>query len=176
MIEERYDLVIDRIREIWKDPALSEPFCSCFVEMAAFVFRLNDVFKASREGRIREMSLEALKAQNDELYRDILGEAYKKSYLNPGYMVSLAGKPGCDEALLKYICFLAAEIRGLIPYAFEGKQEILTIYLELFVETHTALPLGLLCTYLIIVTAGSSPSFPHFIEYPSIIRGRLPID
>ncbi len=136
MIEERYDLVIDRIREIWKDPALSEPFCSCFVEMAAFVFRLNDVFKASREGRIREMSLEALKGQNDELYRDILGDAYKKSYLNPGYMVSLAGKPGCDEALLKYICFLAAEIRGLIPYAFEGKQEILTIYLELFVEIY----------------------------------------
>ena len=134
MIEERYKLVTDRIRSIWEEPGLAEPFGSCFKGMAAFVLRLDEVYSRAREGRIRDMSLEALKSLNDDLYSDIAGKAYEKSHLNPGYMSALAKEAGCDGALLKYLCFLASELRGLIPYAYECRQEILTIYFELFVE------------------------------------------
>ena len=134
MIEERFKLVTDRIRSIWEEPGLAEPFGSCFKGMAAFVLRLDEVYSRAREGRIRDMSLEALKSLNDDLYSDIAGKAYEKSYLNPGYMSALAKEAGCDGALLKYLCFLASELRGLIPYAYECRQEILTIYFELFVE------------------------------------------
>lgn len=136
MIEERYKLVTDRIRSIWKEPGLSEPFGSCFEGMAAFVFCLDEVYSGAREGRIRDMSLDALRSLNNDLYKDIVGKAYEKSRLNPGYMSALAVEAGCDEALLKYLCFLAFELRGLIPYAYEGRQEILTIYFELFVEIY----------------------------------------
>ncbi len=136
MLEERYKLVMDRILGIRKAPGLPEPFGSCFEGMAAFVFRLNEVYSAVKEGRLNEMSIDALKSLNDELYKDITGKAYGQSHLNPGYMASLAAKAGCDEMLLEYLCFLACELRGLIPYAFEGKKEILTIYFELFVEVY----------------------------------------
>lgn len=136
MIEERYKLVTDRIRSIWEEPGLAEPFGSCFKGMAAFVLRLDEVYSRAREGRIRDMSLEALKSLNDDLYSDIAGKAYEKSHLNPGYMSALAKEAGCDGALLKYLCFLASELRGLIPYAYECRQEILTIYFELFVEVY----------------------------------------
>lgn len=136
MLEERYELVIDRIRAIWKDPVLAEPFGSCFEGMAAFVFRLDDVYSAAKEGTIRNMPLNALESQNKDLYKGIVGKAYEESCLNPDYMAAKAKKAGCDEALLKYLCFLASELRGLIPYAYEGKLEILTIYFELFVEVY----------------------------------------
>ena len=38
--------------------------------------------------------------------------------------------------MAQYLCFLIAELRGLIPYAFEADAEILTIYMELFVEVY----------------------------------------
>ena len=136
MLELRYELVRDRIKTIWKEPDLAEPFCSYFAGMASFILRLNDVYARAIEGGIDNMSIEALKKQNNDLYRDIVGRAYNKSYANPAHMAVLAKEAGCDEALLKYLCFLAAELRGLIPYAYEGKLEILTIYMELFVEVY----------------------------------------
>ncbi|MCR4807776.1 MAG: aminopeptidase [Lachnospiraceae bacterium] len=136
MLELRYELIVSRIRTIRDEEVLTEPFCSCFAGMASFVLALNDVFSDASDDRIKDLSLDELKKLNDGLYRDIVGDAYEHSHANPAYMASLAQGDPDAEVLLKYLCFLAAELRGLIPYAFEAKLEILLIYMELFVEVY----------------------------------------
>ena len=43
---------------------------------------------------------------------------------------------GYDTLLAQYLCFLYTEMRALIPYAFEADEDILTLYMELFVEIY----------------------------------------
>lgn len=135
-MEERYRLVVDRIKQISEESVLTEPFCSYFAGMASFVLLINDVHLKAREASFRNMSLEDFKKLNDKLYGDIVGKAYEKSFCNPEYMAGLIKHATEDEGLGRYLCFLAAELRGLIPYAYEEKQEILLIYMELFVEIY----------------------------------------
>ena len=63
MLEERYDLVIERIRSIWKEPVLAEPFCSYFEGVASFVLLLNEIYPAAKEGRIKDMQLEEISTE-----------------------------------------------------------------------------------------------------------------
>ncbi len=136
MFSERYELVSARIREIRDEKIIGEPFCSYFAGMASFLGLLDEVYDMAVSGRLREASLEELKDLNRRLYEDIIGDAYKISWTNPGYCAKRMGEVSSDDNLPKYLCFLAAELRGLIPCAFEADIEILLIHMELFVEIY----------------------------------------
>lgn len=135
-INARYDLIINRIKEIKDEQAVGEPFCTYFKKAASFLVILDDVCTAVRDDALKTMDIESLKALNTELYEDILKDNYEVSFANPAYMASVVKAAGFDAAIAQYLCFLAAELRGLIPYAFEADTEILTIYMELFVEIY----------------------------------------
>ena len=68
---------------------------------------------------------------NRELYSDITGADYKKSYGNPAYA---AGQFGLEVGSL--LSLLYAEVRAGIPGSFENRIDYLTILCELFIEIY----------------------------------------
>ena len=167
MINERFELAVNRIKEIRDHQETDELFKDYFRKTADVILKIIDP--------------ENTPEYNQELYADVLPENYENSYGNPEYcnklfeeMTSIvngktfvntglgdnsddktAVSADCDCVKNKYntsqmLCFLYSELRGLIPYAFERKHyesihkddfsninlEIITIYLELFIETY----------------------------------------
>ncbi len=131
---ERYELAIDRIRAIPGEhfglPAL-ETYFAAVVKFLLLIDENKNFLE--REGGISGASPEQLKIRNQELYEDILPEHYGCSYANPAYAVSQLG-----EELGAMLAFLYAELRSMIGFCYEGKQEELVIRMELFTEVYTA--------------------------------------
>ena len=171
IIDERYELSLNRIKEISENPVVDEAFRGYFSFVARFILMINTPSDD--------------KEYNKMLYEDIVGDNYENSYANPKFCSTLWNGVTCsvnentnekprkmgvpdesdecnerkyDNKILigKYntsqlLCFLYTEIRGLIPYVFEYKyymnrleetetalsyKEIITIYLELFIEVY----------------------------------------
>ena len=171
IIDERYELSLNRIKEISENPEVDEAFRGYFSFVARFILMINTPSDD--------------KEYNKMLYEDIVGDNYENSYANPKFCSRLWNKmtysvnestsekprkmgisdesDECSERkydnknlIGKYntsqlLCFLYTEIRGLIPYVFEYKyymnrleetetalsyKEIITIYLELFIEVY----------------------------------------
>ena len=134
MVEERFVLAEQRIREIIReDDPMPEAFQDYFRKMADFLLLMTDTYRFVAEGRLYLASLEELKEKNYKLYEDILPENYDKSYGNPVYSVLKLG-----EEYGKLFSFLYAELRSLIVYAYEKKQEDMVIRMELFLEVYSS--------------------------------------
>lgn len=132
MIEERFELAIERIKEIKKENAVLGNFAEYFNRCAAFILQVKETYDwiGSREYREAELSL--LQKRNREIYADILPENYAKSYGNPDY---------AKETLQEYgqlLSFLYAQLREMIPYAYEQEREPVLIRIELFIEVYNA--------------------------------------
>ena len=146
MMNERYGLVTDRIRETLKEDALRGPLLSFFRRTSEFVVMLSDILDRTLSGGTDEVSTAALKSENHKLYEDILPENYSKSFADPDYITSEFSKADIPEAerMARYLCFLYTEMRGLIPIAYEGKTEIFTIFAELYVQVYSCFRLAAL--------------------------------
>ncbi len=134
MVEERFLLAQERIKEIRNEEenaAMPENFRKYFHKMADFLVLMTDTYRFVADGEIYQASLEELKEKNKRLYEDILPENYDKSYGNPTYS---AGQLG--EEYGKLFSFLYAELRSLIVYAYEKRQEDMVIRMELFLEVY----------------------------------------
>ena len=128
---ERYELAAERIRQIPEEKSVRLPFRVYFKEVSEFVLMLLELDGKIESGGYREYSLELMQEWNRRLYDDILPENYETSYANPSYAVKeLGGEIG------QILSFLYTELRGGIAYVFEGKQEYLTILMELFIEIY----------------------------------------
>ena len=136
MINERYVLVTERIRGISSENLIGEPFCSFSARTASLLILLDDVYKLKSSGGLFKLSMDELKDLNGKLYDDIAGDSYRESFTNPSFITERIKKAGYDPSLGRLLAFLAAEMRALIPYAFEGNEEILLLYMELFVEVY----------------------------------------
>ena len=132
----RYELVIGRIKEIRDESLLGEPWNEYFTKAASFLILLDEVLDRSAGGKLRQLDMEELKKLNLSLYEDIAGKNYEHSFGNPQYLSDMALEAGYDLRLAQYMCFLYAEMRALIPYAFEQNEDMLLIYMELFVEVY----------------------------------------
>ncbi|MCM1540528.1 MAG: aminopeptidase [Blautia sp.] len=132
--EERYELAMDRIREIPEEHFGVPVLESYFAAMAEFILLVdeNRVFLGKEDG-LSGASLEQLKERNLALYRDILPENYGSSYADPAYAVSQLG-----EELGAELSFLYVELRSMIGFCYEGKLEEMVIRMELFTEVYTA--------------------------------------
>ena len=133
---ERYELSKERIYEITKEtegPGIFGPF---FAYTGEFVVGLLDIYEDIKEnGPIGDHSIEELRKRNDFLYGDLYEskDGYAKSYANYDFAVETFGEAG------KYLCVLLAEMRGMIPYVFEGDLEEIVIRLELFLEMYSSI-------------------------------------
>ncbi|MDE6740213.1 MAG: aminopeptidase [Lachnospiraceae bacterium] len=130
---ERYALAMERIREIPNESICEEKEQAYFGHMAEFVLLVDRAWNIVESGRLRQMSLEELQDFNRELYADILPEHYDTSYGNPDYAVDCLG-----ESMGKMFSFLYAELRGMIPAAFEQNRFDMVIRAELLLEVYQA--------------------------------------
>ncbi len=131
MVEERYELVAERIKEIGKEQTVAEKFRGYFQKMSEFAESIQELKCLIESGRYKELPLSELEEWNDRLYRDILPKNYEKSYANPAYAVEMLG-----EEYGRLFCFLYAELRGAVVYTFEGRTEYLAILFELLMQVY----------------------------------------
>lgn len=128
---ERFDLAMNRIREIEDEDLVREPLRDYFHKVAKFLVLVDEVAKSIRDGSYSSLSLEELKAVNRSLYEDITEDNYLFSYANPTYACKRLGR-----RYGKLLSFLYTELKGTIIFAYEKKIYLHTIYLELFLEIY----------------------------------------
>lgn len=133
MIEERFRLAADRIREIPGEPLGRENLEAYFSFCAQFLLMLEETYFFLKKGGLETASLEELQRRNRTLYADILPEHYEESYGNPAYAVGELGEDTGRE-----LCFLYAELRSLIGCVYEDRLEDVVIRMELFLEVYGA--------------------------------------
>lgn len=131
MVEERYNLVVDRIGDIKEERTVDVKFRDYFVKVAEFIHLIDGTKKKIEDHTFDGMQIEELAAWNKKLYSDILPEHYRESYANPDYAVTQLG-----EAYGSTLSALYAEIRAAIVYVYEKKTEYLDILFELFIEVY----------------------------------------
>ena len=130
---ERYALAIERIRQIPDESICEEQIQTYFRVMAEFVLFADKAWNIVESGSLRRMTLEELQSLNRELYEDILPENYGRSYGNPDYAVDCLG-----ESMGQMLSFLYAELRGMVPAAFEQNRFDMVIRMELLLEVYQA--------------------------------------
>ncbi|MBO4267281.1 MAG: aminopeptidase [Lachnospiraceae bacterium] len=139
MIDERYRLVTERIGEIEQEDEVGKPLASFFHVCARLLMTLSGILDRACSGGIRDVPTGDLAKENKSLYEDITEDNYRTSFADPDHAVHEFEKAGIPEAgkIAQYMSFLYTELRGLIPYAYEGRREIFTLFAELFVEVYT---------------------------------------
>ena len=131
MMEERYNLAVDRIGDIKEERTVDVKFRDYFVKVAEFIHLIDGTKKKIEDHTFDGMQIEELAAWNKKLYSDILPEHYRESYANPDYAVAQLG-----EAYGSTLSALYAEIRAAIVYVYGKKTEYLDILFELFIEVY----------------------------------------
>lgn len=128
LMQERYELSRNRIREIVSEDVVPEPYRDYFQKTASFLVMTDESCGRDRTG----WSLQQYREENHTLYEDILSENYGTSYGNPAYAAEKLGEYG------KLLSFLYSELRGTIVYAFEKRIWDMTVSQELFLEVYSA--------------------------------------
>ena len=135
-IMERYSLCMGRIKDIAAEDIVREPLSFYFKDAAAFLMKINQVLCNSTYGIWEKLSTEEKAKINHDLYKDILPDNYDESFGNPDYITYVFEKASLPAQYAKMLCFLYAELRGMVPYAFEERYDIVTLFAELFVEVY----------------------------------------
>ena len=128
---ERYGLSLERLEQMLIEETVAEPFRAYFRQMASFALKLAETSQKISDGSWHGLCLEEMQEWNHALYEDILPEHYDQSYADPAYAVSVFG-----EEFGRMLSFLYTELRGGIAYAFESRQDYLTILNELLIEVY----------------------------------------
>ncbi|MCD8230623.1 MAG: aminopeptidase [Clostridiales bacterium] len=130
---ERYNLMIDRISRIAADRLVPEEYQDYFEKGAALLLKAIDIYEKKKDGRLAERTLLECQADQAALFGHIAPENYETSYANPAYAAAAFGTEAGQ--ILTLLC---SEMEGCIAYAFEGRQQELTLLLELFVQVYNA--------------------------------------
>ncbi|MCD8197875.1 MAG: aminopeptidase [Lachnospiraceae bacterium] len=136
-VTERWMLAVERVCQIAVDPEAEGALGEYFRRTALFLKMMLQTLERIEAGELTRATTEELADWNRELYEDIVGEAYARSFANPDYAVSRLGKE-----YGQILSFVYAELRGMIVYAFEGRLEEFLIHMELFLQIHAELEDG----------------------------------
>lgn len=125
LVDERFELAKEGIDNVLMSTKGKASHLSKFFNTQAWLCSLlSEIYENG--GAKAEISY--LKEKNKEIYADILPENYENSYTNPDFAEDTLG------AASKYLCAIAAEMRGAIPSAYEGCKEGILIRMELLLE------------------------------------------
>lgn len=72
MVEERYELAMERIQKIKEEQTVAERFQDYFGTMSAFVVLIHELKSMIDSGAYKELSLQELENWNQRLYGDVL--------------------------------------------------------------------------------------------------------
>ena len=147
-IEDRYELMVERIRSITKEETVDMRYRDYFVRTGEFLLQLDKVIEKVKSGMPISESCTAgeLQQLNAALYQDVMPENYETSYCNYEYTRQMFGEKIAEDEIedtdkreylfADYLTFLCYEFHGLIAAAFEGRVVDLTVWFELFVEVY----------------------------------------
>ncbi len=130
-MNERYELAIERIHAIVNEDTVNEKYRDYFQNVANFILEIHAIKNRLETKPNVDCTLEELKNENENIYKDVLSKNYEMSFANPSYA---ATKMGIEIGQI--LSFLYAEIRSEIPYVYEQRLEYLTICNELFIEVY----------------------------------------
>lgn len=133
-LEERFELVKERIRDMQQEMDVPERFMGFFKEMTPFLNYVLNLHEKIQEGWLDQASLAELQKNNQALYEGILSGAYETSYANPAYAVRML-----REDYGRLLSFLAVEVRGIVAYAYEDRLFDMTVIMELYVQIYNLL-------------------------------------
>lgn len=142
LLKERDALSIERIASMQEEHTAAEPFQDYFRKTASFVMQMHALYQKCENKELENYSLKQWQELNHSLYEDILPEHYGVSYGNPEYAVEKLG-----EIHGRILCFLYAELRSMIIYAFEQRLEEMVILQELLIEIYNCFEADELPTY-----------------------------
>ena len=131
IIDERYQIAIDRIKEIKTEEVVDKQYIKYFCTVSQFILKLDKLNKDIKSNKLTDDTLEQLQSQNTELYQDIYPEKYEKSFANPSYAVNFLG-----QEFGQILCYLYKNIRDLIGNIYREETEIVTLWIELFIEIY----------------------------------------
>lgn len=131
IIDERYQIAIDRIKEIKTEEVVDKQYIKYFCTVSQFILKLDKLNKDIKSNKLTDDTLEQLQSQNIELYQDIYPEKYEKSFVNPSYAVNFLG-----QEFGQILCYLYKNIRDLIGNIYREETEIVTLWIELFIEIY----------------------------------------
>ena len=92
ILQERYILVMDRIREIAGEHFCGGKLGDYFTFCAEFLMLMDDTVSFLESRNVSQVSAEELEARNRALYADILPDHYEVSYGNPAFAVKELGE------------------------------------------------------------------------------------
>ena len=118
-MNERFELAINRIKEIATEDILPLEQREFFAQEADFLLFAHECIKRAREHELCKLDISELKAVNKGLYEK---------------QVNITS----SEALYPYLSALDAELKAIIPYIFEQDLDSIVIRLELFLEFYSA--------------------------------------
>ncbi|MBO5069376.1 MAG: aminopeptidase [Roseburia sp.] len=133
MAAERFELVTERIEEIAASPEGPKKSQDYFKRTAEFLLLLANIYHKADAAELVAESMTDCERLNQQIYADILPEAYSESYANPDYAVNTLGEE-CGQIL----SMLYAHLRKKITEAFRGNLMELTIAMELFVAVYNS--------------------------------------
>lgn len=131
IIEERYQIAIDRIREIKTEELVEKQYIRYFQTVSEFILKLDFVSGEIKQKRLDSYTLEQLEKLNKELYQEIYRENYDSSFANPAYAVKCLG-----EEYGRILCYLYKKIRDLTGSIYRDEMEIVILRMELFIEVY----------------------------------------
>ena len=130
-LQERYELVTGRIAQIPEETWLPGQFQAYFAELARLVGQVTELYERKRQGLLEKRTLEECEEDNRRLYERLYPGQYENSMLDPAFAVRQLG-----EELGGMLSFLYADLLSLIPAAFEGRQDLITIWCELLMQVY----------------------------------------
>ncbi len=128
---ERYELSIERIKNILDEKTVEEKYIPFFQELSRFIMLLDNTTQLLVTGKWDSLALEEKAIINQELYKDILPTTYKNSYSNPSKCVQEFGKE-----IGQILSLLYFEVRAQIAYTYEKDMESAVISNELFIQIY----------------------------------------
>lgn len=131
IIDERYQIAIDRIKEIKTEKLVEEQYILYFQTVSEFILKLDCVYQEIKENQLEKYTINQLKDLNDELYSDIYKDNYHRSFANPAYAVKSLG-----QEYGQILCYLYKNIRAVIGNVYRQELEIITLWIELFIEIY----------------------------------------
>lgn len=130
-IKERYELCVERIREIAKVQEVPEKYRDYFKREAEFILATAELSELVAKGKYQKLSMEELEKWNTRLYAKIAPENYETSYANPTYAVKCF-----DMREGRLFSALSAKLMELTLCAMKQKTYFQAILMELFLEIY----------------------------------------
>ncbi len=138
LIQERYNLVMERLRGIRSEKFPIEELHAYFQSLAQFLLSLEETREKVLKEREQGIGDESLSTLCAELLTDLYPENYEESYANPAYMEAILGNKGLGENYSRLLSALYFEEKTRAAAAYDDRAEDLLIHMELFVEVYAS--------------------------------------